>query len=523
MALSVDIHRLLKGGAVEWERIDFRKNFHALAILRSICAFANDIKQQGGGYVILGAAENDSHGPAFPITGLSPGEITLFKDEIKSLCRHIHPPYYPIIEAVEYKNKNLLVLWAPARGNRPYQVPRGLVKPGGYASYVRPSWKVRRATTAEELELISLANHISFDDQAHPVASLSDLNISLIQQYLSAVKSDISLQPRDALLIDICKRLNIAQEFKEEVRIKNAGLLMFNLHPEAFFPGAFIELTEFDGLGRFREKLFYGPLPYQIETVLTYIKGMVITKIGKERPKQGEDHESFNYPFGALKEAVINAVLHRDYRENDPVHIRISPKGIEIISFPGPLAPLDNQKLKIREISASRRRNPNLGHFFKQLDLSQGKTGGLERMDFLMTNNGNPFPSIETDRKLNFFKVFLPIHPQFAPPACLETLPQESSKEICEIVLRLSQVCPKDMDLKTAVLILLTAREKVGLQELMFKLDFTNKTRFRNGFIKPLMALGWLKYTLPDKPRSGKQKYILTSKGRALIEDEKTF
>jgi len=523
VALSVDIHRLLKGGAIEWERIDFRKNFHALSVLRSICAFANDIKKQGGGYIILGAAENDSHGPAFPITGLSPGEITLFKEEIKGLCRHIHPPYYPIIESAEYKNKTLLVLWAPARGNRPYQVPRGLVKPGGYASYVRPSWKVRRATAAEELDLISLANHVPFDDQVHQLASLGDLNVNLIQQYLTAVKSSISVQSKDASLSDICKRMNIAQEFKDQVKPKNAGLLMFALHPEEFFPWAFIELTEFDGLGRFREKLFTGPLPYQIETVLTYIKGMVITKAGKERPKAGEDHESFNYPFGALKEAVINAVLHRDYRENDPVHIRILPKGIEIVSFPGPLAPLDNQKLKNREVSSSRRRNPNLGHFFKQLDLSQGKAGGLERMDFLMNNNGNPAPAIETDKKLNFFKVFLPIHPQFAPPACLETLPQESSKDIHEIVLRLSQACPKDMDLKTAALILLTAREKVGLQTLMFRLEFTNKTRFRTNFIKPLMALGWLKYTLPERPRSGKQKYTLTPKGRALIEDEKTF
>jgi len=523
VALSVDIKRLLEGGPLEWERVYFKKTFHALAVLRSICAFANDIKKHSGGYIILGVEENDQHGPVFPVAGLSPGAITLIKDEIKSICRHIHPPYYPIVETAEYKNKTLLVLWAPARGNRPYQVPRGLAKPARYASYVRSSWKVRRATPAEELDLISQANQASFDDQLHQPACAGDLNPNLIQQYLATVKSGLSVHTKDTPFGDICKRLNIAQEFKDEIKPKNAGLLLFNLHPQEFFPGAFIELTEFDGLGRFREKLFTGPLDHQIETVLTYIKGMVIAKAGKEYPKASEDHESFNYPFGALKEAIINAVLHKDYRENEPIHIRIMPKGVEIVSFPGPLPPLDNQKLKNRDVSACRRRNPNLGHFFKQLNLFQGKSSGLERIDFLMNNNGNPPAVIETDKKLNFFKVFLPVHPQFAPPACLETLPENSLKEIYGIVLRLSHVCPKDIDLKTAALILLTAREKTGLQELMFKLNQSNKTRFRNACIRPLMALGWLKYALPERPRSGQQKYIVTDQGRALIEDEKTF
>ena len=74
-----------------------------------------------------------------------------------------------------------------------------------------------------------------------------------------------------------------------------------------------------------------------------------------------------------------------------------------------------------------------------------------------------------------------------------------------------------------AALVLLTAREKVSLEDLMFKLNQTNKSRFRNDCIKPLMVLDYLQYTQADRPNSGKQKYILTPKGRALIEDEKTF
>ncbi len=524
MALSVDIHRLLKGGAVEWERIDFRKNFHALSVLRSICAFANDLGNTGGGYIIIGVEQDkDHHLPIFPVRGLSPGEITIFTQEIARICKHLYPPYYPIVETADFRNKQLLVLWMPVGPNRPYQVPQGLIKPSNYSFYVRTRWSTRKASSHEQLELIAQANQIPFDAQSHYLADITDLNITLIQSYLAAIKSSLSAKSEDMPFFDLCKRMNIASEIKDEIKPKNAGLLLFSNCPDKFFPGAFIELTEFDGLGRYREKVFTGPLFTQIETALTYIKGMVITKIGKEHPKASEDTESFNYPFAAVKEALINAVFHRDYKENAPIEIRIKPKGIEIISFPGPLPPLDNQKLKIMAISVRRIRNPALGHFLKQMGFVQGKVTGLEKICFLMQNNGNPAPTFETDKKRRFFKVFLPIHPEFASQEPVLGPRPKPARGIYEIVLSLSQVCPKSLDLKMAALVLLTAREKVSLEDLMFKLNQTNKSRFRNDCIKPLMAFDYLQYTRPDRPKHGKQKYILTPKGRALIEDEKTF
>jgi len=45
----------------------------------------------------------------------------------------------------------------------------------------------------------------------------------------------------------------------------------------------------------------------------------------------------------------------------------------------------------------------------------------------------------------------------------------------------------------------------------------SNRTKFRDQVIKPLLAAGWLEMTIPDKPRSSKQKYRLTAKGQALV------
>ena len=245
--------------------------------------------------------------------------------------------------------------------------------------------------------------------------------------------------------------------------------------------------------------------------------------MGKEYPKAGEEAECFNYPFGAVKEGVLNAAWHRDYKENAPIEIRIKPKGMEIISWPGPLPPLDNQKLKLGEVSLRRLRNPGLGYFLKQMRVVRGKGTGLEKISFLMENNGNHAVVFETDKKRKYFKVFLPIHPKFAPQDPVLEIHSKPLKGIHEIVLSLSQACPKYMDVRNAALLLLTAQDPVSLEGLMFKLNQTNKSRFRKSFIKPLMSLGWLEYTLPHKPRSGRQKYVITDQGRTLVEKEESL
>ncbi len=59
MALPVSIHSLLSGREVEWARIEFKTTWDPAASLKTICAFANDLDNWGGGYIVLGVAEKD--------------------------------------------------------------------------------------------------------------------------------------------------------------------------------------------------------------------------------------------------------------------------------------------------------------------------------------------------------------------------------------------------------------------------------------------------------------------------------
>ena len=59
MSLPINIHDLLRGKPVEWERLEFKEGWNPEAVLHTLCAFANDIHNLGGGYVLIGIAEHD--------------------------------------------------------------------------------------------------------------------------------------------------------------------------------------------------------------------------------------------------------------------------------------------------------------------------------------------------------------------------------------------------------------------------------------------------------------------------------
>ncbi len=73
-ALPININELLQGQIVEWERLEFKEGWNPEAFLRTVCAFANDINNWGGGYLIFGIKEADGQ-PIFPPVGLAPNTL----------------------------------------------------------------------------------------------------------------------------------------------------------------------------------------------------------------------------------------------------------------------------------------------------------------------------------------------------------------------------------------------------------------------------------------------------------------
>ena len=74
MALPINITELINRRVVENARVEYKRNWNPEPILHSICAFANDIDNWGGGYIIIGVEEEDGM-PKLPVSGLTPDSI----------------------------------------------------------------------------------------------------------------------------------------------------------------------------------------------------------------------------------------------------------------------------------------------------------------------------------------------------------------------------------------------------------------------------------------------------------------
>jgi predicted HTH transcriptional regulator len=119
--LPINVSDLLHQRKVEGERIEYKAGWNPDAVLRTVCAFANDFENLGGGYVVIGQ-DCDAHGlPVFPPVGLATHQLDKIQQELLAACQLIQPPYFPVLTMEVVEDRNLTVLWAPGGQTRPYK------------------------------------------------------------------------------------------------------------------------------------------------------------------------------------------------------------------------------------------------------------------------------------------------------------------------------------------------------------------------------------------------------------------
>jgi ATP-dependent DNA helicase RecG len=122
MPLPINISELLKSRIIEYDRIEFKEGWNPDAIYRSVCAFANDIENIGGGYIIIGVEEENGMAKR-PVKGLQLEQLDAIQKQMIGFNNLIKPVYTPKLSIEEIDGKHILVLWVPGGANRPYEVP----------------------------------------------------------------------------------------------------------------------------------------------------------------------------------------------------------------------------------------------------------------------------------------------------------------------------------------------------------------------------------------------------------------
>lgn len=418
MNLPINVEDILRGRFVEWERLEFKEGWNPEAILHTICAFANDFHNLGGGYIFVGLRATEGR-PELPPTGLHPDHLDGVQQEILQLGYHkIQPAYHPITAPYEIEGKHILVIWCPGGQHRPYKAAESLAKDQRtFHYYLRKQSSTVRAKGEDERELLSLAARIPFDDRINQQATLQELQPLLIQHFLRQIGSQLAEEAPRLEFRQLCRQMNLVESPDEYLFPRNVGLLFFHEHPERFFPYTQIDVVHFPegpGADQFTEQIFRGPLNQMIEDALRYIRSTAIREHVVKQPGRAQAHRFYNFPFAAIEEAVVNAIYHRSYEEREPVEIRILPEEITITSYPGADRSISLEDLAAGKAVSRRYRNRRIGELLKELQLTEGRGTGIAKIQRAMLANGSPPAVFRTDEDRSFFTVILPIHPAAA-------------------------------------------------------------------------------------------------------------
>ena len=416
MALPINIESLLSGSAVESNQLEFKEGWNPDAIYRSVCAFANDFEDTGGGYIIVGVKEE--HGRAVrPVLGVEPEKIEQIEKDMVGYNNLIRPYYQPRLFIEEVDGKTILVIKVAAGERRHYKVPERITsKQKDFNYYIRYNSSSIVPKDEYERELINLANRTPFDDRGSDTITLKDISTALLRDFLVEVGSDLSDQDLSGNnLKNVLDQMDLLEVTPEGFKVKNVAAMMFCDHPERFFKMTQVEIVIFPK-GRLQDPdnmieiaPIRGCLPKMIRDTLNYLKTNIIQKIIHKPEDTERSVVVYNYPYQALEEAVVNSLYHRDYLEREPVEITVEPDKISILNFGGPNHTISSEAIREARMLRSRRyNNRRLGEFLKELNLTEGRATGIPTIQQKLQENGSPRATIETDEERTFFLIDIP-------------------------------------------------------------------------------------------------------------------
>lgn len=571
MALPINIEDLLNKQKVEDNRIEFKRGWNPDKIYHTICAFATDLDNTGGGYILVGVEQDENGIAKRPVKGLPIETIDeIMKDMVgydakitSSNLRSIS--YNTRVSKEEVDGQTVLAIWVPTGPNRPYCVPESVISKGKspLKYYIRSKASTIEARGETLDEVRALADRTPFDERGNEAIKIEDISGVLVYEHLKTVKSKLAENFAGRPLEDILDEMNLLTGPSENRLVKNVAAMMFCEHPEKFFPATQVDIVLFpEGSIENPDILvevpkIVGPVPKMISEALSYLRTNVIKKrISKPDDKEKSD-KAYNYPYQAFEEAVVNALYHRDYQEREPVEITIEPTHIDILSYSGPDRSITTEAIKAAQrLKARRYRNRRLGDFLKELDLTEGRATGIPTIQKSLRENGSDKAVIDTDEDRTYFLMTIPCREDMINSNRLETSTEAHSdldtrllqilgqsfvkvqtsiyqcnitnkSQLLQILEQLSvKVWDKakkyiDKSLLCQYTIELIEYLNINpstIKEIIGFINHPDGIEFRRKILNPLIELGYVAMTNPDKPTSSKQKYTLTDSGKELFK-----
>ncbi|MEK6776338.1 MAG: ATP-binding protein [bacterium] len=226
-----------------------------------------------------------------------------------------------------------------------------------------------------------------------------------------------------------------------------------------------------------------------------------------------QHEERWDYPLDAIREIAINAIIHRDYTSAQDSVVKVHDDKIEIFNPGGLPAGLTVKKL-LKGDYISNARNKKIAEAFKAAGLIEKYGSGIKRILSAFKAYGLPAPDFE-ETSGGFLVTAYKKTPQVKEQVTTEVTGEFGIKS----GLSRDQVGTKSgLSSEEVIRILVFCSIAKAIQDIQKEFEWTNRTKFRNKFINPLLSEGLLEMSVPDKPQSRLQKYRLTAQGRKILE-----
>ena len=446
-------------------------------IYDTISSFSN---QDDGGIIIFGISESDD----YSVTGVYDAKDV--QKKLMESCEQMSPVVRPILTVCEVNGKFVVSAEIPGVEitQRPvYYAGVGKVK----GSYIRVGDADKPMTPFEVYSYEAFKKRIQDDVRTVDQAKLRLFDQKRIEEYLRAVKRERSNLAKNVSDEDILELMGVTVDGRPTL----AGLMVFSQYPQTYFPQLCITAvcvpgTELGELGtdgeRFIDnKRITGSIPDMLEEAMEFIKINSRTKTIID--ENGKRQDKAEYSMIAVREAVLNALVHRDYSiytENIPISIEMYRDRMEIKSSGGLFGDVPVELLgKIR----AETRNAVLINILELLNITENRYSGIPTMRIECQKYGLPEPEFQVKRgefivtfRNNIYNVQKTIDKADIKKALLD---------FCKI--------PR-------------SREELTV--------FTGKSKYytMSKLLKPLLNSGEIVQTIPEKPKSSRQRYVTAVK-----------
>lgn len=321
-----------------------------------LVAFANT----DGGWLIFGVTDDRE------LLGIEdPDRLAQQVDQVA--CQNCEPPLTVLQETVTTpEGKTLLVVRVPKGDLRPYRTRRGYY-------FIRTSSGKRRASRQELLRLFQAAESFFYEETLVLRATLTDLDLEAFRKFQERVVGDISADDRRLLV-----NWKLVREYEGNLYPTVAAVLLSGREPQRFIPYAYVSAVRIPGEDTAGEpsdvKRIEGRLFTMLEDTARFLHLhlQIPHKIKGFQPEAQPE-----LPETALREVVVNALVHRDYTIHAPIRIFILDDRVEVRS-PGMLPNTVTIEM-IKDGMAHVLRNPLLYTFFLKAGYVTDTGNGLRR------------------------------------------------------------------------------------------------------------------------------------------------